>query len=72
MLAAPAPPSWRCGSSTRACRPSGSTVEEDVERGLDRALARGDGPLYALPTYTALLELRELLTRRGQAKEYWR
>ena len=28
----------------------------------------GDGPLYALPTYTALLELRELLARRGQAR----
>jgi UDP-N-acetylmuramyl tripeptide synthase len=47
-------------------------VVEDLERGLDRALASGDGPLYALPTYTALLELRELLARRGQAKEYWR
>ena len=31
-----------------------------------------DGPLYALPTYTALLELRDLLARRGQAEEYWR
>jgi lipid II isoglutaminyl synthase (glutamine-hydrolysing) len=47
-------------------------VVEDVERGLDRALAGGDGPLYALPTYTALLELRDLLARRGQAEEYWR
>jgi UDP-N-acetylmuramyl tripeptide synthase len=45
---------------------------EDVEEGLDAALADGDGPLYALPTYTALLELRELLARRGDAKEYWR
>ena len=32
----------------------------------------GDGPLYVVPTYTALLELRELLTRRGQAEAYWR
>ena len=47
-------------------------VVEDLERGLDRALAAGDGPLYALPTYTALLELRDLLARRGQAEEYWR
>ncbi len=47
-------------------------VVEDVEEGLDAALADGDGPLYALPTYTALLELRELLARRGAAKEYWR
>ena len=47
-------------------------VVEDLERGLDRALAAGDGPLYALPTYTALLELQDLLARRGQAQEYWR
>jgi lipid II isoglutaminyl synthase (glutamine-hydrolysing) len=47
-------------------------VVEDLERGLDRALAAGDGPLYALPTYTALLELRDLLARRGEAQEYWR
>jgi UDP-N-acetylmuramyl tripeptide synthase len=47
-------------------------VVEDVADGLDAALADGDGPLYALPTYTALLELRELLARRGDAKEYWR
>jgi lipid II isoglutaminyl synthase (glutamine-hydrolysing) len=47
-------------------------VVEDLEDGLDAALNDGDGPLFALPTYTALLELRELLARRGQAKEYWR
>jgi UDP-N-acetylmuramyl tripeptide synthase len=47
-------------------------VIEDLTEGLDAALAGGEGPLYALPTYTALLELRELLARRGQAREYWR
>jgi UDP-N-acetylmuramyl tripeptide synthase len=47
-------------------------VVDDVGRGLDRALAAGDGPLYALPTYTALLELKDLLARRGDAQEYWR
>jgi UDP-N-acetylmuramyl tripeptide synthase len=47
-------------------------VVEDLEAGLDAALAGGDGPLYAVPTYTALLELRELLTRRGLAEAYWR
>jgi UDP-N-acetylmuramyl tripeptide synthase len=47
-------------------------VVEDLEAGLDAALADGDGPLYAVPTYTALLELRELLTRRGLAEAYWR
>jgi UDP-N-acetylmuramyl tripeptide synthase len=48
------------------------SVVEDLEGGLDAALAAGGGPLYAVPTYTALLELRELLTRRGQAEAYWR
>jgi UDP-N-acetylmuramyl tripeptide synthase len=47
-------------------------VVEDLPAGLDAALAGGEGPLYALPTYTALLELRELLAARGHAKEYWR
>jgi lipid II isoglutaminyl synthase (glutamine-hydrolysing) len=47
-------------------------VVEDLAAALDAALAAGDGPLYALPTYTALLELRELLARRGDAEEYWR
>jgi UDP-N-acetylmuramyl tripeptide synthase len=47
-------------------------VVDDLEAGLDAAVAAGDGPLYALPTYTALLELRDLLTRRGHAQEYWR
>ena len=48
-------------------------VEHDLERALDGALARGDRsrPLYALPTYTALLELRELLVRRGLTSRYW-
>jgi len=46
-------------------------VVEDVAAGLDAALADGEGALYALPTYTALLELRELLSQRGQARRYW-
>jgi UDP-N-acetylmuramyl tripeptide synthase len=47
-------------------------VVDELEAGLDAALADGVGPLYVVPTYTALLELRELLTRRGQAEAYWR
>jgi UDP-N-acetylmuramyl tripeptide synthase len=46
-------------------------VEEDVARSLDRALADANGRLFALPTYTALLELRELLAKRGLAARYW-
>jgi UDP-N-acetylmuramyl tripeptide synthase len=48
------------------------TIVDDVEQGLDHALGDGDGPLYVIPTYTALLELRDILTRRGQAEAYWR
>ena len=47
-------------------------VVENPAAALDAALADGRGPLYALPTYTALLDLRELLATRGQAREYWR
>jgi UDP-N-acetylmuramyl tripeptide synthase len=46
-------------------------VVDALEQGLDEALRDGSGPLYIVPTYTALLELREILTRRGQAKAYW-
>ena len=46
-------------------------VEEDVERSLDQAVAAADGRLFALPTYTALLELRTMLSKRGLARAYW-
>jgi UDP-N-acetylmuramyl tripeptide synthase len=39
-----------------------------LERGLDDALAAGDGRLVALPTYTAMLALRALLVERGAAE----
>ena len=44
-------------------------IERELGESLDEALANRDGgaPLYALPTYTALLELRDLLTERGVA-----
>ena len=46
-------------------------VERDLERSLDDAVAAPAGErLYALPTYTALLELRDLLARRGLAKRW--
>ena len=46
-------------------------VERDLGRSLDAAVAAGDGrPLYALPTYTALLELRDLLADRGLARRW--
>jgi lipid II isoglutaminyl synthase (glutamine-hydrolysing) len=46
-------------------------VDRDLERSLDTAVASAAGErLYALPTYTALLELRDLLARRGLAKRW--
>ena len=47
-------------------------VEPEIEASLDRALDGTRGRLFALPTYTALLELRKLLADRGHAKEFWR
>jgi lipid II isoglutaminyl synthase (glutamine-hydrolysing) len=47
-------------------------VAPPLAAGLDAALADGDGPLYALPTYTALLELRDLLAHRGAVEGHWR
>jgi len=47
-------------------------IEADVGLSLDRALASAKGRLFALPTYTALLELRKLLANRGHAEEFWR
>jgi lipid II isoglutaminyl synthase (glutamine-hydrolysing) len=46
-------------------------VDGDIAHSIDRAVQRADGRLFALPTYTALLELRTLLTRRGLAPDYW-
>jgi lipid II isoglutaminyl synthase (glutamine-hydrolysing) len=43
-----------------------------IDDSLDAAVAAVRGRLYALPTYTALLELRKLLAHRGLAKEFWR
>jgi lipid II isoglutaminyl synthase (glutamine-hydrolysing) len=46
-------------------------VDAEIAGSLDRAVAEAQAPLYALPTYTALLELRTLLADRGLAQEYW-
>jgi len=37
-------------------------VVDDLPRAVEVARADGDGPLYALPTYTAMLELRRVLS----------
>ena len=47
-------------------------VVPGIEASLDAAVAGAGKRLFALPTYTALLELRKLLADRGLAKEFWR
>jgi UDP-N-acetylmuramyl tripeptide synthase len=47
-------------------------VVPGVAAALDQAVADAPaGRLYALPTYTALLELRGVLAERGQAVPFW-
>jgi UDP-N-acetylmuramyl tripeptide synthase len=43
-------------------------VQPDLGAGLDDALRAGEGRLFALPTYTAMLALREALVTRGAAE----
>jgi UDP-N-acetylmuramyl tripeptide synthase len=47
-------------------------INRDLGKSLDTAVADGDRsrPLYALPTYTALLELRDELAGRGMARRW--
>jgi UDP-N-acetylmuramyl tripeptide synthase len=47
-------------------------VVPGIGASLDAAVERADVRLFALPTYTALLELRKLLADRGLAQEFWR
>jgi len=48
-------------------------AEPDLSRALDMALERlpAGATLYTLPTYTAMLELRAEMVRRGWAKPFW-
>jgi UDP-N-acetylmuramyl tripeptide synthase len=46
-------------------------VDPDIAASLDAAVTSSPSRLFALPTYTALLELRKLLADRGLAKEFW-
>ena len=48
------------------------SVAGDVAASLDSALASAGDQLFALPTYTALIELRTMLSRRGIVSEFWR
>jgi UDP-N-acetylmuramyl tripeptide synthase len=47
-------------------------VEPQIEASLDLALAATPARLFALPTYTALLELHKVLSARGLTEDFWR
>lgn len=50
------------------------TVDRRIETSFDAAVAQSLSsamPIYALPTYTSLLELRTAIARRGDAPDYW-
>ncbi|HEU5102179.1 MAG TPA: MurT ligase domain-containing protein [Roseiflexaceae bacterium] len=53
--------------------PETIVAEPDLARALDLALERlpAAATLYALPTYTAMLELRAELARRGWVRPFW-
>ena len=48
-------------------------IAADLARALDSALARTPehGELVCLPTYTAMLALRQIVTERGHVRPYW-
>jgi UDP-N-acetylmuramyl tripeptide synthase len=48
-------------------------VIEPLEQALDRgmSLVEAGTELVVLPTYTAMLELRRILTERGAVRPYW-
>jgi lipid II isoglutaminyl synthase (glutamine-hydrolysing) len=46
-------------------------VIEPITSSLDAAVSAAPDRLFALPTYTALLELRTLLADRGLAADFW-
>lgn len=53
--------------------PERMTIAEDPSHALDAALNRlpSGATLYVLPTYTAMLDLRAELVRRGWARPFW-
>lgn len=47
-------------------------LRKDLGAAFDAATAAADGlPLYVLPTYTAMLQLRAVLQRRGVVRGFW-
>ena len=60
---------WNVGSAFQTL----ATIEPDIGTALDAAIASTPvgSTVHALPTYTAMLDLRGELTRRGLVDAYW-
>jgi UDP-N-acetylmuramyl tripeptide synthase len=52
--------------------PGAIEVVPEIAPSLEAVVSGASGRVFALPTYTALLELRKLLANRGLAPEFWR
>lgn len=46
-------------------------VDPNLERSLTAAVGAADGTLYAMPTYTAMLEARGAIAEKGQTSDFW-
>ncbi len=53
--------------------PAQIRVEENAARAVERAIedTPNGGKLFILPTYTAMLEIRRILNKKGLGKPYW-
>ena len=60
---------WPCASNTPVAGDHIST-ERDYER-LVQWISQQDKPVFIMPTYTAMLELREAVIRRCGGDEFW-
>lgn len=52
-------------------KPEQISIEENLEESLKRARAGLKGRLFILPTYTAMLEIQNVLAKQGLKQYYW-
>lgn len=52
-------------------KPENIKIQTNMEKAFDNALSSAKNRLFILPTYTALLELQKVLTKRGIKTNYW-
>ena len=52
--------------------PETINIESDLEKALKQARKDLKGRLFILPTYTAMLNLQDILAKSGIKKKYWK